>query len=190
MEKATQILNNMKPSTNPCDDFYQFVCGNYVDHTNIQNDQPWTNAFTQARNLVYQEVKATLEKISEPNEFTPLTLAKRFYSSCMDTEAIEKDGLTYMDRILDLLGGWPVIKNVNWQSNRFEWKKAMYVLRQIGFDANYFLSVSIISYTNGSQRFLSVSLSIIIDYYVCGKILIAVSDKSAGAGIRKGGLSE
>uniref|UniRef100_A0A1Y1LZC8 Peptidase M13 N-terminal domain-containing protein n=1 Tax=Photinus pyralis TaxID=7054 RepID=A0A1Y1LZC8_PHOPY len=36
---SSSILNNMDPSVDPCDDFHEFVCGNYLKTTNIPDDQ-------------------------------------------------------------------------------------------------------------------------------------------------------
>ncbi|OXU23298.1 hypothetical protein TSAR_009102 [Trichomalopsis sarcophagae] len=38
----------MKPSLNPCDDFYQFVCGNFIDDVNIPKQANSINIFALA----------------------------------------------------------------------------------------------------------------------------------------------
>ncbi|KAF9093832.1 Membrane metallo-endopeptidase-like 1 [Mortierella sp. AD031] len=42
---ASQILNDLNPQADPCQDFSQFVCGGFYDKHEIPADQPTTDYF-------------------------------------------------------------------------------------------------------------------------------------------------
>ena len=46
------MLENMNLSVDPCEDFYEFSCGGYIQKTRLDDQQSATNTFNQLdRNL-------------------------------------------------------------------------------------------------------------------------------------------
>ena len=43
---ASEILQNMDETVNPCDDFYQFACGNFIKKTAIPDDRTRVSSFS------------------------------------------------------------------------------------------------------------------------------------------------
>lgn len=65
--------------------------------------------------------------ISDENEDAELK-AKYLYASCMDHEVLEKKGSKPLLKLLDSLGGWPVI-TPDWKAENFDWLELMAKLR-------------------------------------------------------------
>lgn len=68
----------------PCDDFYKFACGGFLDSTVIPDDKTSVNAFSVIVDTLLEQLRTSIEEKSPPNEPRPFRLAKDFYKACMN----------------------------------------------------------------------------------------------------------
>jgi endothelin-converting enzyme/putative endopeptidase len=87
----------VKRTVEPCDDFYEFACGGWLERTTMPADQSrWVRSF----NVMREENKARLRTILdaaaagsvEPQDRYGQVLAD-FYAGCLDAGVVEKAGL-------------------------------------------------------------------------------------------------
>ncbi len=87
-------IANIDKSVDPCVDFYQYACGNWIKNNPIPGDQPTWISFNEVyeHNLVV--LRQILEKASanDPNRGPVLQKIGDFYASCMDEAAANKAG--------------------------------------------------------------------------------------------------
>jgi len=129
---ASQVLKNLDESINPCDDFYKFACGGFLEKTIIPNDKSFHISFNIIADELIEQLKNVIDGPSDPDEPKSFTLVKKFYNVCMNTSAIESDNLQTAKSVFKWLGGWPVLDGSEWQEQEFDWKQTMFKFRRMG----------------------------------------------------------
>ena len=62
VKAASQIIQNMDDSVNPCDDFYQFACGGFIKKTAIPEDRTRMSSFSVLSDELLSQVSFFLLK--------------------------------------------------------------------------------------------------------------------------------
>ena len=86
--------------------------------------------------------------------------ARRLYQSCVNEDAIEKEGImTILKIVNDELGGWPMMQGSRWDSSRFNLSNLMAKIRQYGQSIIFSFGTSTDD-RNSSAYYIRVSSSI------------------------------
>lgn len=152
------MIKYMDEKINPCVDFYQYACGNWAKHNSIPADRVGFDTFEELRERLDTILKELLEDENRLDEVVveaqenflkdtrgkrnslatntksctfkvdAITKAKYFYKSCMNEEILNKRADTPLKKLLERLGGWPVIET-NWDYSKFDFIKLIGRLR-------------------------------------------------------------
>ena len=106
-------LSAIDKTADPCENFYQYACGNWDKANPIPGDQVrWARSFSllgeRNRYLLWQELDAAAKNPKSP-------LEKKygdFYAACMNTDLVEKQGLDPLKPALDRIAGLPDTKSI------------------------------------------------------------------------------
>ena len=67
---AERVLNDMDMNVNPCNNFYKFACGGYIERSNTTNGVAY--AYSKTGDRISETVKTELEKELSNNDPKPL----------------------------------------------------------------------------------------------------------------------
>ncbi|XP_051164734.1 neprilysin-4-like [Leptopilina boulardi] len=147
---ANLILSGMNQTVNPCEDFYSFVCGSWSNNHPVPKTKEKWNLNTMLDEKIQIDLKSILEVDITNNDTLALQVEKQWYAACMDEERLRKKGFEPVTKLLENVGGWPLVCNdCKWNEYEFSWQKvAKYYA---GFFGEYSLfSISIDSLPNNS----------------------------------------
>lgn len=95
--------NALDPTVAPCDDFYQYACGNWIKTTNIPAHEPtWYRSFSVIRDRNEEILKGILEGYAKGENLNE-PYAKQlgdFYAACMDEGVIDQAGIRPLEPVL------------------------------------------------------------------------------------------
>lgn len=92
VREAVRMYGYMDETIDPCENFYDFACGQFVRETVIPEDKGSQNQFSIVHDRVVKQIQSVLTEEPEPNEPKPFKLAKIFTKTCMDEATLNEKG--------------------------------------------------------------------------------------------------
>lgn len=162
---ASRLLGAMKLELDPCDNFYEFACGTWVETHQVPEDKGSIDTMEEVSDRLERDLQELLQT-ANAGDIEPIQKAKLFYRTCMDTEEINSQGLEEMHNFIEDLGGWPVLGNT-WDESSFNLEDNIALARQ--YTTNYVWPI---------PHGIIMGLNILNDYKVYGKHVLYLDQPS------------
>eukprot|EP00095_Tigriopus_kingsejongensis_P009783 maker-scaffold1250_size52830-snap-gene-0.9 protein:Tk09783 transcript:maker-scaffold1250_size52830-snap-gene-0.9-mRNA-1 annotation:"membrane metallo-endopeptidase-like 1-like" len=97
---AAHIIESMDETADPCEDFFQFSCGGWIEDNVIPESKSKWGKFYELREAVDQAVREIVESpIDEANDAQAVKSMKNTYQGCMNVEDPSRNQWTGSDRL-------------------------------------------------------------------------------------------
>ncbi|XP_026143562.1 neprilysin isoform X1 [Carassius auratus] len=106
-QSASRLIENMDPTVDPCDNFYQYACGGWLKKNIIPETSSRYSTFDILRDELEVVLKGVLER-EESGSSSSLTKAKVLYRSCTNESVIEQRGGAPLLKVLPDVFEWPI----------------------------------------------------------------------------------
>ncbi|CRK97823.1 CLUMA_CG011199, isoform A, partial [Clunio marinus] len=169
---ASKMLEQMDRTIEPCDDFYNFACGQYLEETIIPDDKVSVNAFSVISDKLQEQLRTIITDPIRDEEIEPFKMVKKLYLACMNKTLIEERGLEPLLNIHESMGGWPLLKGDSWDEKAWSWQKSVRDFRKRGYSPDYILDFSVgTDLKNSTRRIIDIdqaALGLSREYLVQG----------------------
>ena len=108
VQTAASLLGSMDRTTDPCDNFFQFACGDWNRKHVIPEDRSSVSPFDVLGDQLQIILKGLLEKPRDEKDSDISNEAKHLYQSCVNMTSVLHLGDAPLRAAIAGLGGWPV----------------------------------------------------------------------------------
>ncbi|XP_058806095.1 neprilysin-2-like isoform X2 [Phymastichus coffea] len=131
LNESIFYLNNMDLNVDPCNNFYTFACGGFLNKSSIPKEEFLVTQYGILNKKIEDELINELNSGPHANDLEAFKVIKSFYMNCINETRIENDGITPILELLDRLGGWPVLTGDKWNDDDYRWENIVSLISNI-----------------------------------------------------------
>ena len=90
VKAASKMLEQMDQTIDPCNDFYNFACGTFVEKTVIPVGEDGVDTLSIISDKLQEQLRALISDDIDESEVKPLNLPKMLYQACMNISNLNK----------------------------------------------------------------------------------------------------
>lgn len=125
VDAAHELSKYVNESVNPCDDFYDYACGNWERDTSISMGTSKFTAFHRIAENNQRILKRILDRDGlKAHQSSAVRIVATYYASCLDQLMIESKGAKPLLDLVKLVGSWTVT-NAVWNPEAWNFGQAL-----------------------------------------------------------------
>jgi len=82
--EAENVLAKLDEGVDPCEDFYLFACGRFINETVIPNDKTTFDVTTIIEDRLNKELSEILNSSVTSEDIQPIVYSKKLFQACMN----------------------------------------------------------------------------------------------------------
>ncbi|XP_046389704.1 protein gone early [Ischnura elegans] len=144
------MVPRMNLSASPCDDFWNFACGEWLAGNPLPATRSKWNRQEELEYAVRESIRAMLATMPHPTRVKSLPWkVKYFYDSCMSLDNVETDKDRPLRKIIKELGDWHVLREFSVHSWDFKrtWQRL-----HTEYGVTPFFKVEVVPDPRGAER--------------------------------------
>lgn len=113
IRSAASLIERINFDADPCDNFYDFACGRFLQTKAVPDDHSSRNILQEIQDDIYVEMKNYLEQADDKDDLKSIKKVKMFYASCMNetTANDEIEAMAVIVKLIESSGGkWPTLE--------------------------------------------------------------------------------
>ncbi|CAO1409759.1 unnamed protein product [Diamesa tonsa] len=153
---TAKLHSRLNLNVEPCDNFFDFACGTFVDETVIHERSKKYSTKTILVDEVMEKLRRLVTEKKLTTDIKPFVLVKEFYKKCSDRETIDNLEAIPLMQLMKNLGGWPILEQ-SWNEDEFQWNETSKLFISHGFIEDYLVEMSMsVDVRNNSKHILRI----------------------------------
>ncbi|CAM2712377.1 unnamed protein product [Rotaria socialis] len=160
---SSSLIGSIDETVDPCENFYEFVCGTQLKNTKISNDANSQDIFVTLETRLQDAIIGreyvnhafplivllfadllTLSTSNNTNIPKAVLNAQRLFASCVNETAIMADSVNVLLSFVNTeLGGWPILQGPMWDDATFNFSQLLLKLAEYSSDVIYIAGTEI-----------------------------------------------
>ncbi|KAL1500832.1 hypothetical protein ABEB36_006264 [Hypothenemus hampei] len=147
----------MNLSVNPCDDFYEYTCGNFQNAHPLQDNEELIDYFTLLESSLTKIGNDILKNEISTTDPVALQKAKAAYQACVSEDLLDTVHLINPEiQVIEQYNGFPILGANNLENESFGWNEIADLASEFGISI-FFTPVLTYDTLNASRNVLRIS---------------------------------
>ncbi|XP_013119322.2 endothelin-converting enzyme 1 [Stomoxys calcitrans] len=159
---SQQIAKYMNLSVDPCENFYEYSCGNFAQYNPVTAENPAVGIGELLAKTMEARITQELESDDE-SDSDAIKNVRKFYQSCLGVQTAKQFYIDSMLEQIEELGDMPLLEGEFWNSENFDWRETVYeMIRESGLP-NIFEVRVMANFHNNSENRIFVGQPVLVD---------------------------